>query len=41
VKVTPQDWAELEAVADQLGGLPYAKVYNMAFQALREKLDLS
>lgn len=38
VKVTPRDWAELEAVAERLGGLPYAKVYNMAFQALREKL---
>lgn len=38
VKVTPQDWAELEAIAERLGGLPYAKVYNMAFQALQEKL---
>lgn len=38
VKVTPRDWAELEAMADRLGGLPYAKVYNVAFEALRGKM---
>jgi len=38
VKVTPRDWAQLEAMADRLGGLPCAKVYNVAFEALREKL---
>jgi len=40
VKVTPRDWAKLAAMAERLGGLPYAKVYNMAFQALREKLRM-
>lgn len=38
MKVTPRDWAQLEAMADRLGGLPYAKVYNVGFEALREKL---
>jgi len=37
VSVTPRDLGELEAVAAELG-LPLSKVYNMAFQALREKL---
>jgi hypothetical protein len=38
VSVTPRDWDQVEALADDLG-LPYSKLYNLAFSALLEKLD--
>lgn len=38
VSVTPRDPDRLEAVAEELG-LPKSKVYNVAFQALLEKLE--
>lgn len=37
ISVTPQDPGRLEELAEELG-LPKSKVYNMAFQALLEKL---
>lgn len=36
VNVTPTDWDQLEAMAEKLG-LPYSKVYNMAFSLLQDK----
>ena len=37
VQVTPRDWKKVEAISEELG-LPYSKVYNMAFSTLLEKL---
>lgn len=37
ISVTPRDPGRLEELAEELG-LPKSKVYNMAFQALLEKL---
>lgn len=38
VQVTPRDWEKLETTAATLG-LPYAKVYNLAFRMLVEKIE--
>jgi sugar-specific transcriptional regulator TrmB len=35
--VTPQEWSTVKALSEELG-LPYSKIYNMAFNALLEKL---